>query len=530
MNRVRSRPAFAYLFGALALLLASCNESVSRSGTRSLQILSGSENESLQPLLDEFNSTHGAQVKLVSRGSVEIMRFLQDDSTGYDAVWPANSIWISLGDRSNRVKFLQPVAITPVVLGVRDSLARSLGWVGRELKTAQIAQAVRTGKLRFAMTSATQSNSGAAAFLGFLQAFKGGDDPLQVADLENKQLREQVREILKGVNRTSGSSGWLKDLFLASQYDAMVNYESVLLETNRALVATGRKPLRILYPEDGLSLSDSPLGFLASGDSAKQNLFLEFQAWMRSAPVQAKLSASGRRPGVAGAVFSPDPAVWDTSWGVQPGRILSPFPFPSSEVIRQALDLYQTELRKPSHTVFCLDFSGSMGGDRIQELRRAMRILLTPTEARRNLLQPASEDTLDFLAFSNRILWKGRAVGRDTAALLAIADSLDRLEPTGGTAIHSAAQQALHLFGAGGAQTHVQAVVLLTDGMSNEGLGAPEFQSFYQEFHRDIPVFSIRFGEASQSQLDDIAATTSSRVFDGTKDLARSFRQVRGYN
>lgn len=530
MNRARSQPVFARLLAALALLLASCNEPTSRASVRPLQILSGSENESLQPLLDEFNSTHGAQVKLVSRGSVEIMRYLEDDSTGYDAVWPANSIWISMGDRSNRVKFLQPVAITPVVLGVRDSLARSLGWVGRELKTAQIAQAVKTGKLRFAMTSATQSNSGAAAFLGFLQAFKGGDDPLQAQDLQDKRLRENVREILKGVNRTSGSSGWLKDLFLASDYDAMVNYESVLLETNRQLVASGRKPLRILYPEDGLSLSDSPLGFLPSGDTAKQNLFLEFQTWLRSSAVQEKLSASGRRPGVAGAVFTPDAAVWDTSWGVQPRRILSPFPFPSSEVIRQALNLYQTELRKPSHTVFCLDFSGSMRGPRIEELRRAMRLLLTPSEARRNLLQPASEDTMDFLAFSDRILWRGRAVGSDTASLLAIADSLDRLVPDGGTAIHSVALDAMALFSKRGYESHVQSIVLLTDGDSNTGVNELQFASKYQDTRRDIPVFSIRFGDASQVQLDRIASITSSRVFDGTKDLGRTFRQVRGYN
>ena len=31
-------------------------------------------------------------------GSVDIMQELQNGATGYDAVFPANSIWISMGD------------------------------------------------------------------------------------------------------------------------------------------------------------------------------------------------------------------------------------------------------------------------------------------------------------------------------------------------------------------------------------------------------------------------------------------------
>ena len=46
----------------------------------------------------------------------------------------------------------------------------------------------------------------------------------------------------------------------------------------------------------------------------------------------------------------------------------------------------------------------------------------------------------------------------------------------------------------------------------------------------DIPVFSITFGDADPSQLEDLAALTDARVFDGTKDLTEAFRSVKGYN
>jgi Ca-activated chloride channel family protein len=46
----------------------------------------------------------------------------------------------------------------------------------------------------------------------------------------------------------------------------------------------------------------------------------------------------------------------------------------------------------------------------------------------------------------------------------------------------------------------------------------------------NIPVYSIKFGVADERQLNEIARLSSGRVFDGTKDLVRAFRQARGYN
>ena len=46
-----------------------------------------------------------------------------------------------------------------------------------------------------------------------------------------------------------------------------------------------------------------------------------------------------------------------------------------------------------------------------------------------------------------------------------------------------------------------------------------------------VPVFGVTFGDdADRSQLDNLAAMTGGRVFDGTKSLTQAFRAVRGYN
>ena len=82
---------------------------------------------------------------------------------------------------------------------------------------------------------------------------------------------------MSGVERSSGSSDWLKDMFLEGNYDAMVNYECLIISANRELTAQGREPLYVVYPYDGLTLADSPLGYIDSGNAKKAEQFQKIQ-------------------------------------------------------------------------------------------------------------------------------------------------------------------------------------------------------------------------------------------------------------
>ena len=43
-------------------------------------------------------------------------------------------------------------------------------------------------------------------------------------------------------------------------------------------------------------------------------------------------------------------------------------------------------------------------------------------------------------------------------------------------------------------------------------------------------MISIMFGDADDSQLNELAKLTNARVFDGRSDLIGAFRSVKGYN
>lgn len=93
-----------------------------------LRILSGSENRELEQILEACEKETGVDIQMTYQGSVDIMRTLQAGAEGYDGVWPASSLWISLGDEGKIVKHAQSISTTPVVFGIRESLARELGF------------------------------------------------------------------------------------------------------------------------------------------------------------------------------------------------------------------------------------------------------------------------------------------------------------------------------------------------------------------------------------------------------------------
>ncbi|MDD5800672.1 MAG: hypothetical protein PUD09_08565 [Coriobacteriales bacterium] len=55
----------------------------------------------------------------------------------------------------------------------------------------------------------------------------------------------QVQTLLSGVDHSSGSSGWLKQMVVSSPDDhqAMVDYESLVIQANNPLEQDGHDPL-----------------------------------------------------------------------------------------------------------------------------------------------------------------------------------------------------------------------------------------------------------------------------------------------
>lgn len=528
--------AFLLLVALAALCLSGCQSTPQEA----LRIVAGSESKEIEHIIKDVAEEHGFAVEMHYKGSVDMMLELQAEEFPYDAVLPANSMWIRLGDEGRRrVSGEASIMRSPVVFGLKRSKARELGWIDKDVTVDDILAAVRQDKLHFAITSATQSNSGASAYMGFLYALAGEPEMLELADLEKPELSEKIQDLLKGVERSSGSSGWLKDMFLQryDKLDGMFNYESMIIAANRQLVSEGKEPLYAIYPTDGQAIADSTLGFVNKpGNKHKKEWFQMLRDGLLKPDPQKRIFETGFRTALIG--MNPenvDKSVYNPDWGIDLERTISPIPWPAAPVIRKALALYQTSFRKPSFTVYLLDVSGSMKGQGLLELKEAMAGLLDQQRASRHMLQASNKDISIVIPFNDRFFEAEYVTGNDPEQMQELLGKVENLQAGGGTNIYLPVMRAMQIFQQQGdtLQKFLPSIILLTDGRSNSG-SLNDVKKYWQKQNPPFelpPVFGVTFGKADEEQLEELAHYTVSRVFDGRKHgLTKAFRQAKGYN
>ena len=490
------------------------------------KIISSTENKDLEPIIQKYAKQNNINLEIEYAGTIDIMDKLNNNEE-YDAVWTSNSIWLYMLNNSSKVKNSKSTSINPVVFGIKKSKANELGFVGKEVYTKDILSAIKSNKLKFSMSSATQTNTGATAYLGFVSTLAGNPEILKEEDLKSDKLKNNLKELFSGVTRSSGSDEFLEEMFLNGDYEAVVTYETSLININKKLEQQGKEPLYIIYAKDGVSISDSPFAYIDNSDENKLEQFTKLQSYILSNEGQQELVKTGRRVWYGGINENADKTVFNPNWGIDTTKYLVPVKYPSTAVIKTALGIYQTELRKPIHAVFCLDYSGSMGGDGNKQLVEAMDYILDKDKASKNLLQFSEKDKISVVPFSGSILAKWHTDnGVETSKLI---KAIKDLKPTGQTNIYLASQTGLDILKNEDTNKYNTSIILMTDGVSNSG-SFYQLQVSYDLIKKDIPIYSIMFGDASSYQLDEIARLSNAKVFDGRTNLLEAFKQVRGYN
>lgn len=214
-------------------------------------------------------------------------------------------------------------------------------------------------------------------------------------------------------------------------------------------------------------------------------------------------------------------------WGLQVDRVLSPIKMPAADILFECLNLYQTDFKKPSLTVYCLDYSGSMSGEGNEQLVEAMEQLLIQENARKNFLQASEDEENILIPFNDTVINTYTASGNG-GELESLYDDVRDQEVGGGTDMYAAAVRGIEMLKGYDLSQYTPAIILLTDGQSSGSVY--DFEEAYEELDAEVPVFSIMFGDADETQLQELAEYTNARVFDGRENLTEAFRSVKGYN
>ena len=489
-------------------------------------IIASQENEELiNEIVKPYAYSKGDDIDVQYAGTLEIIQKLNAGES-YDAVWLSNSIWGYMLDSKVKLSESKFTNISPIIFGIKKSKAEELGFIGKTINTQDIVNAISEGKLKFSMSNPSITNSGASAYLGMLSTLAGNPEVLTKEHLENSEVKEKLKTFYTGLERSSGSEEFLEELFLKGDYESVFTYESSIININKKLEAEGKETLYALYPVDGVAISDSPLAYIDKKNENKKEIFKDIQNYILSDEGQALLQRKGKRTWYGGINTNVDKTIFNPAWGIDTSKYITPLKYPSAEVIKLALNVYQNELRKPVHIVFCLDYSGSMIGSGITGLKSAMDYVLT-SKAANDLIQFSEKDKIDVIPFSNKAdkVWS-TVNGTQTQSLL---DNINNYPVTGMTALYPASINALELLKDEDNDTYNLSVVLMTDGVANVGTYT-DLKNKYREIGKQIPIYSITFGSADEYELQDIAELTNGKVFDGRLDLVSAFKEVRGYN
>jgi uncharacterized protein with von Willebrand factor type A (vWA) domain len=169
-----------------------------------------------------------------------------------------------------------------------------------------------------------------------------------------------------------------------------------------------------------------------------------------------------------------------------------------------------------------------MSGEGKKGVVEGLDAALDPEQAKSSYIEPADDDVNILIPFESGAHRPVKASGANTADLL---EQAEATEASGGTDIYLGLEAALdQLPPESDASQYTTAIVLMTDGRS-ETSHQSEFERDYRADGRDLPVFSIMFGDAESRQLKALATLSNAKVFDGRSgDLAAVFRQVKGFN
>ncbi|WP_433360860.1 VWA domain-containing protein [Actinoplanes sp. CA-142083] len=506
------------LAATLTLGAASCGSSGETKEPPVLRILGGSELEDMAPILRDAENDLEIKIELSRTGSVEGAKQLADPATAakYDAVWFGADQFFGMWPDSRRALLRQspPLMRSPVVFGVRASLADQLGWSGgASASWSAIVNTIIKGRFRYGMTRPDHSNSGLAGLVAV--ATVAADTGLPVTADDIPRVQPQLRRFFNGHRLAADTSRVLSDAYVKQVdsggsecgrkdspegVDGLIIYESEVRRMSATLPEDCR--LTAVYPTEGTIIAEYRLSLLRNATAEKQQIFDRLWRWMFTPDTQRRIAeVTGRRPGNPSAT---------TDVGALPVPQLR---YPTDpEVLRKLVDGYREEVRPPSRMVFVLDVSGSM--DTNMPLLRQALVGLTGS----NPDDPTTYfsflpgERVDFVPFNSRALPAKQFVLPADENITPMLQSIQTyartgLRAQGNTAMYDALERAHALVRpwvapvTGDEVQPSTSIVLFSDGQNNCGANYSDYVKFRTALspaERAVPIYTIAFNSGEQ--------------------------------
>ena len=534
------------LAAVLSLLLSACSlQGMIPNNNVTISIVYGSEKQAwLEPLVKQFNDAQNKTkdgkvivAEATALGSIEAVRGIMD-GTLKPVVWsPASSVYLPVANaewKKSHASDLytdepKDLVLSPVVIAMWRPMAQALGWPGKTLGWADIAEVAVSpegwaaykhpewGLFKFGHTHPDYSNSGIVSIIAEAYAGLKKERGLTSADLQSPELQKFMGDVESSIIHYGTSTGFFADRMFErgpSYLSAAVMYENLIVaqETKRLAGTSSQIPVVAIYPKEGTFWSNHPYVLLNAPwvTADQKDAAGVFQTFLLDRPQQLKALELGFRPA--------DPAVpltspLDAQHGADPTQPKTILEVPSAPVIDGIQQLWR-KTKKPVDLVVVMDISGSMAGDKITTARSSLLEFVKKLDDRDRL-------QINTFSSSEATLTPLSEVGGKRQNVL---DSVSGIFEGGDTALYDATLHAYQALQKDGDPKHIRAVVVLSDG--DDTASTTTFDELVSQINaaqgeggNSIKLFTIAFGDnADKSILQRIAEPTGGKEYDSSPE------------
>ena len=452
--------------------------------------------------------------------------------------------------------------LTPLVIAMPQPMASALGYPEEPVGFSDILALAgddtgwaaydhpEWGQFRLGKTNPNFSTSGLSALVAQAYAANGKTSGLSIEDLQQPSTSTFAEGVESAVVHYGDiTMTFMNNWFRADQRGNPFGYVSAVAVEEKSVIDYNRGdpdgvlqegeeprpprvPLVAIYPEEGTVYSDNPLYILDAEwvDDLEAQGAQRFVDFVQEPANQEKVLEFGFRPG------NPDVAIGapiSAELGVDPDQPQTLLETPEPEVLAQLLDDWEDQ-RKPARVLLLMDVSGSMG-ELADPATGATKLDLAKRATITALDDFNDDDEVGLWIFTTG---QGPEEDQDVVPLIEpgrvgdvrenLRNRIQGLVPLNGTPLYTSTQAAYENLLASYDDTRINAVVLLSDGVNDDGdtdddgdqldelLRALASQSEGQQT-RPVRVFPISYGEGADiATLTRIAEASQAAVYDSS--------------
>ena len=482
-------------------------------------------------------------------------------------VWsPAASAWAGIVNQRTGTTIApagRSFMRTPLVIAMPKPMADALGYPAKSIGFADIVKLAKDdqgwaahghpewGPFRLGKTNPNYSTSGFNFTIAQYYAATGKTRDLTTEDLARPDVEQFAKDVESAVVHYGDITlTFLNNWFRADARGTALTYASAVAVEEKSVIdynsgnpdgvldpgetpRVPKVPLVAIYPTEGTLFSDSPFIVLdAPWVTPEQRQAAElFRTFALTPDVQAKVLKFGFRPG------NPDVPVGspiEAKFGVDAAKPDATLDVPQPQVLTGILDRWASN-RKTARVLLVIDVSGSMG-DPADGSGGDTKLELAKRAAASALDQFQPGDQVGLRIFSTGLAKDPNITSIDLVPVAPmqegqpgkIRSAIENLVPQHGTPLYLAAAESYTAMADKYDPAAINAVVLLTDGVNDDGNASDDNQQLaglIDEVRvgsegantRPVRLFTIAYGkDADKPTLKRIAEASTGAAYDAS--------------